>query len=90
MQIERTVTLTIKNTIVKLTGVVAIGGQIRRPGELIEASESEAKGLILRGKAVAATQEDVDGAPTIMATGTVDRPTGPDPLTWQAAATWGR
>lgn len=90
MQIERTATLTIKNTIIKLTGVVAIGGQIRRPGELIEASATEAKGLILRGKAVAATQAEVDDAEIIIATGTIDQPTGPDAQAWRAAAAWGR
>ena len=90
MKIERTVSLTISNVIIKLTAAVAICGDVRRPGELIEASETEAKGLILRGKAIAATQAEVDGATTIIATGTIDRPTGPDPLTWQAAAAWGR
>jgi len=90
MQIERTVTLTVKNTIIKLTGTVAISGQVRVPGTIVEASQTEAKELILRGKANPATQEDVDGAATIIATGTIDSPTGPDPLTWQAAAAWGR
>lgn len=90
MQIERTVTLTVTNKIVKIVGVLAIGGLIRKPGEIIEASLTEANDLIRRGKAVAATEAEVDAAETIVATGTIDQPTGPDALTWRAAAAWGR
>ena len=89
MQIERIISLTVKNKVVRITGTVAIGGQVRRPGAIVEASLTEANDLIRRGKAVAATEAEVEAAETVIATGTIDQPTGPDGLTWRAAAAWG-
>ncbi|CAN7353252.1 hypothetical protein LJR143_001866 [Pseudoxanthomonas sp. LjRoot143] len=90
MQIERTVSLIVTNKVVRMTGTVAIGGEVRRPGVIVEASLNEANDLIRRGKAVPATEAEVESAETIVATGTIDQPAGPDGLAWRAAATWGR
>lgn len=47
-----------KSYVLKLTGAVAIDGQISRAGSLVEVSEPEAKNLLARGKGVLATAED--------------------------------
>lgn len=47
-----------KNYVLKLTSAVAFGGVISKAGDLVEASEAEAKNLLHRGKAVLATAED--------------------------------
>lgn len=88
MQIERTVTLAVTNTILKMTGTVMIGGNFAKPDSLVEVSSQEASDLLHRGKAVPATEAEVAAATTIAATGTIDKM--PDPLTWRAAAAWGR
>jgi hypothetical protein len=43
-----------------LTAAVVIGGQICRPGEVVEVTDGEAKDLLFRGRAKPA--EDVDGS----------------------------
>ncbi len=90
MKIERTVTLSVTNTIVKIAQSVAMSGEIAKPGTLFEVSANEARDLISRGKAVAASDAEVENATSIRATGTIDAPSGPDPLTWRSAAAWGR
>lgn len=50
-----------KTYTLKITSAVGIDGEIIRPGALVEVSESEAKNLLHRGKAVVATE--ADGAP---------------------------
>ena len=90
MQITRTVTLSVTNTVVKITQSVAMSGEIAKAGTMFEVSANEARDLIYRGKAVAATEAEVEEATSIRATGTIDAPSGPDPLTWRAAAAWGR
>lgn len=42
----------------KVTSAFLVGGEIARPGELVEVSTSEAKDLLSRGKAVPATEDD--------------------------------
>lgn len=48
-----------QNVFVKITSSVAISGKIVRPGEIVELGESDAKGLLRRGKAVVATDSDM-------------------------------
>lgn len=50
------------NVFMKVTSAVAFGGKICRPGELIEVTDSEARNLLHRGKAVLATE--ADGVPS--------------------------
>lgn len=45
-----------KSVVLKLTGAIALDGQIARAGSLVEMSESEAKDLLRRGKAELATE----------------------------------
>jgi len=87
MQVERAVTVTVTNTILKVTAPVMIGGDMAAVGGLVEVSDMEAHDLLGRGKAVPATEAEVSAAIAIAATGTIDR--RPDQLTWRAAATWG-
>lgn len=42
----------------KVTSAFTIGGDIARPGELVEVTVSEAKDLLQRGKAVLAVEAD--------------------------------
>lgn len=42
----------------KLTSCIAVGGDIVRAGELVEVTDSEARDLLSRGKAVLATAAD--------------------------------
>lgn len=47
------------NTVtLKLTAAIVVAGQVLRPGSLVEVTESEAKDLLRRGKAVVATAAD--------------------------------
>ena len=43
---------------VKVTSAFMVGGEIARPGEIVEVTNSEAKDLLHRGMAVLATAED--------------------------------
>ena len=43
---------------VKVTSAFMVGGEIARPGEIVEVTNSEAKDLLHRGMAVLATEED--------------------------------
>lgn len=46
----------------KITSAVVIDGRIRKAGAIVEVSESVAKQLLARGKAVLATAEDIPAA----------------------------
>jgi hypothetical protein len=46
----------------KIVSAVVIGGHIVKPGDLVEVSVSEAKDLLNRGRAVTATDEDVQSS----------------------------
>jgi hypothetical protein len=43
----------------KLTSAIAIGGNIFKPGTIVEVSDSDARDLLNRGKAEVATADDV-------------------------------
>lgn len=47
-----------KTAHLKLTSAIAFGGTIQRAGTIVEVSESEARNLLDRGKAVLATADD--------------------------------
>jgi len=51
----------LKTYTLKLTSALAIGGDILRPGALIEVVETDAKDYLRRGKAVVAEIEDALG-----------------------------
>lgn len=42
----------------KLTGAIALGGELKRPGEVVDVAEDVAKNLLHRGKAVPASDDD--------------------------------
>lgn len=43
----------------KVTSAIVVGGDIAKPGELVEVTQTEAKNLLHRGKAELATAEDL-------------------------------
>lgn len=46
----------------KVTSAIVVGGDIAKPGELVEVTQGEAKNLLHRGKAELATAEDLPEA----------------------------
>lgn len=83
MKIERTVTLKVEHTIVKMVKSISIDGQIVRPGGFAEVSRMESVELIRSGAAVAATPVEVEDAALIVKSFTVDP--GPDASQYRAA-----
>lgn len=62
-----------ESVFLKITSAVAIDGQIARKDSIVEVTESEARNLLGRGKAVLATE--ADGAPaaeSVSPAGTTD------------------
>ncbi|MBF9235583.1 hypothetical protein [Microvirga alba] len=47
-----------ESIILKVTSAMIVGGQIAKPGEMIEVTHAEAKDMLHRGKAVLATATD--------------------------------
>lgn len=66
-----------KTVILKLTSAIVVAGQVIRPGNLVEVTESEARDLLHRGKATVATQEDADAAEPAAVTDADDAPLNP-------------
>lgn len=64
-----------KTVVLKVVSCIAVAGQVVRPGELIEVTESEAKNLLHRGRCVVATE--ADGAPATSSDGAVAGGDGP-------------
>lgn len=65
------------NITLKLTAAIVIGGVLCRPGALVEVTESEAKDLLRRGKAVVATEAD-QGSPLAAITNGEDGALNPE------------
>lgn len=72
MKVEKSICITVENFILKTTAAFALCGELVPAGALIEVSRDEATNLKARNLAVDATQEGVDTADKIIASGTID------------------
>lgn len=67
-----------KTVILKLTSAIVVAGQVIRPGNLVEVTESEARDLLHRGKAVVATEADAGDAEPAAVTDGDEAPLNPE------------
>jgi hypothetical protein len=89
MQIERKVTLTLTNFILKTVGPVFVGGKLIRSDTIVELSRMEAADLLHRKKAIHADEAEIAAAgDAVIASGTIDA--DPDPAEWRRKAKWER
>lgn len=76
---------------IKVTSAFMVGGEIARPGEIVEVTNAEAKDLLHRGMAVLATADDEPAAVEVDAepeaeTVETDAPAEPEAETAEATA----